>query len=162
MRLTSPLINQSIDWITFLLEPTELEEILAKGRAPSPVLEMPQQYPLLHQQQQPSPSSQPYMNENYMPNGNNGSNTFPSPRQSVYNQQPPMNQPYGPNDNNSSTMYPSPRPPMYNNYSNYSPPQPQMQPPPPPPPQQQQSNNPPNGGKPDFQRFYGPVSISMF
>ena len=44
---------------------------------------MPQQYPLLQQQQQ-----QPYMTETYVPNGNNPSTMFASPRQPMNNNYP--------------------------------------------------------------------------
>jgi hypothetical protein len=105
-----------------------LEEILTRGHAPSPVLQMPQQYPL---QQPPSQQQQ---------------------------QQPYMTEPYMPNDNNTSNMYGSPRQQMYNNYPQYpaySPTQRQTQLPPPPPPPNNSSNMNPS----EFQRFYGPVSL---
>jgi len=44
-------------------DPTELEELLTKGRAPSPVLDMPQQYPLNHRASFSSATT----TNNYMP-----------------------------------------------------------------------------------------------
>ncbi len=84
---------------------------------------MPQQYPLLHQ----PPQQQPYIAETYNSNDNNTSNTFPSPRQPIYNNYP--------------------------QYPTYSATQPQIQ--------SQPSNNSPINNKPDFQRFYGPVSLYL-
>lgn len=82
---------------------------------------------------------------------------YPLYQQTQQQQQTPyMTERYNPpNDNNpSNTAFPSPRQSNYNNYppypSGYPPPQPQIQ--------SEPSNNPPNNDKPDFQRFYGPVS----
>ncbi|CAF0781133.1 unnamed protein product [Rotaria sp. Silwood1] len=129
---------------TTVLKKEELEEILTKGRAPSPVLEMPQQYVLHHPPPPPpilSPSSQPVLQQQ---------------------QQPFMTEPYIPNDSNPSNVFGSPRQPMYNNYSQYptystTQPQAQLQ-----PPNNSSINtnttttNNNNNNNPDFQRFYGP------
>lgn len=73
---------------------------------------------------------------------------YPFHQQQQPQQQPFMTETFNPNDNNTSNMF-TPRQPMYNNYSPqypiYQPPQP--------------SNNSPTNNKPDFQRFYGPVSV---
>ena len=45
---------------------------------------MPQQYPLIQQQQQ----QQPYVTENYVPNDNNRSTMFASPSQPMNNNYP--------------------------------------------------------------------------
>ncbi|CAF3807178.1 unnamed protein product [Rotaria magnacalcarata] len=58
---------------TTILNTHELEEILAKGRGPSPVLDMPQQLPLNYPQ-------------SYMQNGNN---MYDSPHRLIYNYSPP-------------------------------------------------------------------------
>lgn len=64
-------------------------------------------------------------------------------------QQPYVTETYMPSNNNTSNMFTTARQPVYNNYpqhSTYQPPQPQP------------SNSSPTNSKPDFQRFYGPVS----
>ncbi|CAF0966951.1 unnamed protein product [Rotaria sordida] len=129
---------------TTILKKEELEEILTKGRAPSPVLEMPQQYVLHH----PPPPVPPIP---------------PSSSQLLQQQQQSyMTEPYIANNSNPSNLYGSPRQPMYNNYPQYpiySPPQPQAQ--------SQLPNNSSannntntttnnnNNNNSDFQHFYG-------
>ncbi|CAF0962744.1 unnamed protein product [Adineta steineri] len=64
---------------TTIFNKRELEEILTKGRAPSPVLEMPLQYSLHHQ---------PHSTETYIPNENNLSKTNGSSQQPIYDNHP--------------------------------------------------------------------------
>jgi hypothetical protein len=83
------------------------------------------------------------MTETYRPNDNNGPNMYGSPRQPTY-------------DNNGPNLYGSSRQPTYDNYPpqpSYSPTQRQTQ--------FQQPNNSSNNNPPDFQRFYGPVSLHL-
>ncbi|CAF2489953.1 unnamed protein product [Rotaria sp. Silwood2] len=136
---------------TTVLKKEELEEILTQGRAPSPVLEMPQQYVLHHPPPPPLPPILPLSSQSIK----------------QQQQQPYMTDPYIPNDSNPSNAYGSPRQPMYNNYSQYptyspSQPQAQLQ-----PPINSSTNNNTNttttninNNNPDFQRFYGPNSSS--
>ncbi len=70
-----------------------------------------------------------------------------------YQQQPFMTETYIPHDNSSLNMFASPRQSAYNNYPTYQPPQPQ--------PQTQRATDTPNINKPDFHRFYGPVSVCV-
>ncbi|CAF4448414.1 unnamed protein product, partial [Adineta steineri] len=72
-------INIIITFKNIALDKRELEEILTKGRAPSPVLEMPLQYSLHHQ---------PHSTETYIPNENNLSKTNGSSQQPIYDNHP--------------------------------------------------------------------------
>ena len=110
---------------------------------------MPQQLPLLHQQQQPP---QPFMPEPYMPNDSNTSNMYASPRQPMYNNYPT----YSSTQPQAQLQPPSNNINIYPQYPTYSATQPQTQLQPPSPP-----NNSSNKNLPDFHRFYGPVSLHI-
>ncbi|CAF3949190.1 unnamed protein product [Rotaria magnacalcarata] len=77
---------------TTILKKEELEEILTKGRAPSPSLEMPQQYVLHHPPPPPPPQSQPVQQQQ-------------SYTAEPYTAEPYMAEPYIPNDTNPSNAY---------------------------------------------------------
>lgn len=143
-----------ITFYFFVSGPQELEEIIIKGRAPSPVLDTPQQYPLLHQ-----PNSQQQQSVTLPPAT---TRTALSPKQQSFKSADP----YMSNENTPTNMFaPSRQPPMnsYSQYPSFSTAQTQQAPPPPPPPATM--NNYSNNSNPntnnnngvDFQRFYGPV-----
>jgi len=141
---------------TTVLRPQELEEIIIKGRAPSPVLDTPQQYPLLHQ-----PNSQQQQSVTLPPAT---TRTALSPKQQSFK----STDPYMSNENTPTNMFAPPRPAPMNSYSQYpsfSTAQTQQAPPPPPPPPATMNNysnnsnpNTNNNNGVDFQRFYGPTS----
>ncbi|CAF1396260.1 unnamed protein product [Rotaria magnacalcarata] len=139
---------------TTILKKEELEEILTKGRAPSPSLEMPQQYVLHHPPPPPPPQSQPVQQQQ-------------SYTAEPYTAEPYMAEPYIPNDTNPSNAYVSPRQSTYNNYPplpTYSAtlPQTQIQPPNNSSTNNNNNNNTNNNPKtdPDFHRFFGPSNNS--
>jgi hypothetical protein len=76
-------------------------------------------------------------------------------QQQQQQQQPYLTEPYIPNNNTvTSNMFPTPRQSVYNDYPSYPATQPQIL-------SQPSNNNTPNNNNNDFQRFYGPVSLSI-